>query len=151
MSLTVEELSPFLFEVSFDFLIYLRYTKCLQSIPCFLASQVSSCFLPAENSNRTGPIVGSEPISMIYREFCKQTDFNCAVLSSELRLDCMHYQPGRLSMIHEKSQLLPARTLSTLCAIFTPGAILTLCDCISMTVSWPWYCAPWHVPCYTLT
>ena len=115
---TVEELSPFLSEVSFDFLIYLRYTKCFQSIPCFLASQVSSCFLPSENSNRTGHIVGPEPISMIYREFCKQTDFNCATPSSELCLDCMQYQPGRLSMIHEKSQFLPARTLSILCATF---------------------------------
>ena len=21
-----------------------------------------------------------------------------------------------------------------------------LCECISMTLNWPWYCAPWHVP-----
>ena len=146
LSLTVEELLPFLSEVSFDFLIYLRYTKCFQSIPCFIASQVSSCFLPAENSNRTGPIVGPEPTSMIYRGFCKQTDFNCAVPSSEHCLECTQHQSRKLSMIHEKNQFLPACTLSILWAVFIPGAILMLRDCTSITHNWPWYCVPWRVP-----
>ena len=54
-------------------------------LPCY--SQVSLCSLPAENSNRSGTLTGSEPTNIISREFCRQTTPVVAIPTSELYLD----------------------------------------------------------------